>query len=608
MPKGPPAPPNVRASRSELDATAEAERQLREVERAMALLEGKDPEQLRMLREARVEAERRFKEIAARMAERRARAASEQAARRRRVAVRAAIGVVVLGALGYAVRFGVARRARWSAVDAALERLAAPYLAQGMRARRTALATGSRVEVTVEPGTCFVALGAAEGGGEIELRVEHGPDIIDGGRSIAWCSCGEEKVVVTAVAPVGPLVGVRLLGAPGAVLGGSDALPFLDPPPTAFGPAALECEAEHLDAWIDAERFPRAAVDPRWFEAEPARRGLEAAGVSVVASAPSSRPFAVVTPSPESCFVAVSSTATDLLALRLSKGARPLADVKGAIAWCGYGGGPVSVWRQGSGELTVLSAPSRRVGGMLGVREAAERANLGEPTEWIAPESLGQDATDALRASGVVDPVTVWPRPASGPERAIDARIVALSVAPGGSFIGDRTADAVVECAPKLLPSAAGQALCVQSWPQAWRQVGADRAGGAAEAALPFWLAIYRGVDDPRGLARQLAMLALARRLTAAGFEPTVLEGVVELAKGIDVMGRVGEDAIVAVGTTPRAPWAFPYTDGEPWSLGDEPRVIELKAGEHVLLTSRVANAIGKGDRRTVVFRRPIGG
>lgn len=606
MAKAPPAPPSVRESRADLDATLDAERQLREVERAMAVLEGKDPEKLRKLREARADAEKKFKEIADRVAARRARAAKEQAQRRTRIAVRIGIGVALLGVVAYAVRIGAARRARWSVVDGALDALAAPYVAHGMRALRPALATENRVEITVAPGECFVALGAAEGGVETKLRVEHGPDVIDGGRSVAWCSCGVEKVAVTAIAPRGPLVGVRLLGAAGGLLGGSEALPFLDPPPTAYGPPALECEAEHLDAWIDARRFPHAAVDGRWFDASPARKGLAALGATVVARVAPDRPFAVVDPSPASCFVAVSSAPADRLALRLPKGARPLGNVQGPIAWCSQAAVPVTVFREGAGEVTVLVVPSRRIGGMLGMREAARRAKLGDPAGWVPPGDLGEDASDVLRASGVVDPVIVWPKPSSGPARALDPRIVALSVAPGGSFVGDRKVGASFECAPTLAPSVAGQSLCVQSWPQTWRPIGVDGAGGAAEAPLPFWMSMYQGVDDPRGIAQEVALLALARRLTAAGFEPTVLEGVVELPKGIDVIGRVGEDAIVAIGMAPRAPWAFPYTDGDPWTLDAEPRVVELKPGEHALLTSSVANAIGEADRRTVVFRRPV--
>ena len=78
----------------------------------------------------------------------------------------------------------------------------------------------------------------------------------------------------------------------------------------------------------------------------------------------------------------------------------------------------------------------------------------------------------------------------------------------------------------------------------------------------------------------------LARRLLRDGFEATVFEGVTELPEGVRVVGRAHEDAIVAVGLLPKAPWAVPYSDATPWDLGDTPRVISLDPGLAVKLVA----------------------
>jgi hypothetical protein len=82
-----------------------------------------------------------------------------------------------------------------------------------------------------------------------------------------------------------------------------------------------------------------------------------------------------------------------------------------------------------------------------------------------------------------------------------------------------------------------------------------------------------------------------------------MLEGVTELASGVRIVGRADEDAVVAIGLCPRAPWTFPYTDGVPWDLGDPPRVVELKPGATVTLATSPPPPAPVDKRRTVVFR-----
>jgi hypothetical protein len=109
---------------------------------------------------------------------------------------------------------------------------------------------------------------------------------------------------------------------------------------------------------------------------------------------------------------------------------------------------------------------------------------------------------------------------------------------------------------------------------------------------------------EPDAIARVPELVTLARRLARAAFQPTLLEGVTELPDGVRVVGRAGEDAIVAMGLGPRAPWVFPYTDGLPWDLGDSPRVVALQPGAAVKLASSPPSNAPIEKRRTIVFRR----
>jgi hypothetical protein len=69
------------------------------------------------------------------------------------------------------------------------------------------------------------------------------------------------------------------------------------------------------------------------------------------------------------------------------------------------------------------------------------------------------------------------------------------------------------------------------------------------------------------------------------------------------VVGRAGEDAVVAVGLVPARPWVLPYTDRIPWDLGDAPRVVKVSPGDTVKLTASPIPALPLSARRTVVFR-----
>ena len=337
--------------------------------------------------------------------------------------------------------------------------------------------------------------------------------------------------------------------------------------------------------------------------ADPVRRKLLVAGLKGVAALDPAHPFALVQAAAGTCALAISRAPATPLSLRLSGGARPLQG-KGAIGWCGAPGGLFSVWREGGDAVAVLAGPAARVGGVLGLRELAESAGLALPpaSTWLRPEDRAWDARLLLEASGATD---VAAGPLRADPEAPDQRVAALSLAPEASPVSE-PAGVVIACDPPL-GLGVRETVCAHSAPLSWFNRG-DGAAGAARGSLPAWLTVLEGHRELDAVARIPEIMALTRRLAREGFEPTALEAVTELPDGVRVLGRAGEDAVVAVGLVPRPPWVLPYTDGIPWDLGDAPRVVPLKPGDSVKLTTSPPPAPMSlpplATRRTVVFRR----
>ena len=109
-------------------------------------------------------------------------------------------------------------------------------------------------------------------------------------------------------------------------------------------------------------------------------------------------------------------------------------------------------------------------------------------------------------------------------------------------------------------------------------------------------------VKDPDLVPLELHLLEHAIRLSARGFEATVIEGVTETEDGVTILGRSGEDAIVAIGIWPAAPWVEPYG----WSLDNEPAITPLAKGARVHLTATDKTKAPLNARRTVVFRHAV--
>jgi hypothetical protein len=324
-------------------------------------------------------------------------------------------------------------------------------------------------------------------------------------------------------------------------------------------------------------------------------------GFVVRAALRATDPFAVVDVPKASCLLALGDAASSKLGLRLKGGALALAPAAN-LAWCASAESTVVVQRDGSSEATILVAPAAPVGGVAGLREVARSADLA----LVAGTPSGDEAWNAkqfLLASAMPEMlITTASTPEVGPEP--DARVVALSFRTPGALSPELETDVYSYCEPSL----GGPALdvfCIFSGAQKWRPASSEAVGGVARAKLPFWLYTMQAVSDPVALKGETRLFSLARRLKREGFEPTTLEATTELANGVEVSGRAGEDAIVAVGIAPAPPWVFPYTDGAPWSLDGAPRIIALKALAKITLSAAPHRTLPpKATRRTVVFRR----
>lgn len=569
---------------------------LAEVERALSVLQGRDPEFERARRqdeEARAKRRATLDE-----AERK----QVRKAKTRKVVVGA--GVVVLA--GFAVFAGimfrseVARRGR-------IEKASDSYRAMGF----TILETSKRgspgmLEETPEKG-CLIAVST----GDAPIKVARASGgAIEGKGPVVFCTCAAEKVTVAS--NVDKEGGLALLRIESPAIGGSKAFAFLPFKPGTTARADEACAEQSLDAWIDGKRYPAPApIEEKWVKAEPKRlAALQRAGFKTIGGVAVGRPFGIVDLPKESCVLAVGKPG-DVLTLRLKGGATPIANADTAFAWCASGEATVVVERTQhttAGEVTVLAAPAVRVGGTVGLDEILATAGmkLGEKSVALPPADHGWNGKQLLVASAVPEGlVTV----ANAPEIPADteARLAALSFGSPNALVADPAADVYSFCEP-LLTDKSLQAMCVFSGQHAWKISSSEAVGGVARAKLPFWLFGLQGASEPAAMKVAADLVTFTRRMKREGFEPTAMEALTETPTGVDVLGRLDEDAVVALGLAPVEPWIFPYADvaTNVWNIttGD-PRIYPLKTLEKVKLVATTKGALpSKETRRSVVFRR----
>jgi hypothetical protein len=559
---------------------------LDEVERAISVLEGRHPEHERTKRETMAAVEERRHVLEAELA--------ASARRRRRRTLVIAANAVALIAAGF-VTWRVVTRAR--AIRATLDVAERPFVAAGLEEiASNEVAARSTLEADTPASGCFVAVGTD---GHVRARAAN--VVVEGDGSVGWCSCQPEHVTVEALSGGG---GLALLHVDARAVGGPLARPWAKFTPAEWGRGATECADAMLDAWIGDGHGPRTPIEASWLDTTAERASLKKAGFRFASAVDEARPFGVVEGAAGDCLLAIASD-DDVLSLRATGGARRIVGAKGAIAWCNSAGETTTVWREGgTAAVVVLAAPAARVGGLLGVRECAAIARVYVPADrtWLRDEDLAWDATSVLRASALGGVVAgPLPQEPSGTK----TRLSAVAWAAGAKVDWDPSG-AVVACDPRFdTASTERESVCASTEPVLWWRKN-EVAAAAATAPLPFWLSSLEARREPDAVATVPQLLSVARRLVRAGFEPSVLEGVTELPDGVRVVGRAGEDAVVAVGLGPKPPWAFPYTDGVPWDLGDQPRVVALQPGVAVKLVATPPQSAPIEKRRTVVFRHAV--
>ncbi len=548
------------------------ERELEEVERALSILGGRHPEQIRAAREDAVAAARRKKELE----EESAREANRS--RRRMMLVVIATGcVVVVGAV--VTRIALAR----SSEDAEVAPLVARYAALGFDVLpHGSFAAQDRAEVSTIAGDCYVFVAARKS----PIRIERPIGSAGAKGEALVCTCAAEAMTVRSTdgAPL------RALHIGGSALGGSRALAyrFADHAPTLIA-GDDACADDTLASFAQNKRYPKQEADGAWLAAHPA---LSGSGFTTLASAPARLPFVFVEGSASSCFIASGG---ELTLWTIGDSVQKPVHAKSAVAWCAVKPATFVVERTGAETVSVVSAPSKRIAGMLGLREILARDSITAAT-WTRDEDRGEIAADTLRASVVADPVT-QPLEAIDARKTRDVRVLVFSIAGQDGWTTD---DLDVRCSPAL---GAAESLCVQPRALDWHPPPPSAICGAALGPLPYWMS---ALTDAHAIDAELALMAFARRMTARGFSPGVIEGITEKADSVDILGRSGDDAIIAVGLWPVAPFIHPYADegSAPWTLDGEPHVMHIAAGERVSLPVHSAAAIAPEKRRTVVFRK----
>jgi hypothetical protein len=563
---------------------------LAEVERALSVLKGRHPEHER----ARREDEESRRQRAAQM-DTVARSETKRARSRRVTIVAAAVPIIALFA--FIAVFGRREMARRARIDAVSE----TFRVHGFTAIETSLrgSTGA-LEATAEPG-CLLAVSTTTK----PVSITRAGVTLSSAPPALFCTCTSERIGVSS--PVGGEGGIALLRADAALIGGSRAFAYASFKPASTLVVDEACNEASLDAWIAAKRYPHPLVDDAWLAAAPQRAPLMTAGFHTVAVGRTDTPFVVVEVPKETCLLAVSANAEDPLGLRMKGEATNAAEGRGAVGRCAQTEGTLLVTRAGTGEITVLVAPAARAGGLLGLREVASSAGIAVASAAVPASDRAWDAKQLLLASAIPEAIITT---SSAPDvpRDAEARVAAVSLDTPSALTFEIAPDVHASCAP-LLDAKTHESLCVFSGVQKWRSPGGGNeaaVGGLARSKLPFWLYTMQAVKDPAALEGITKLFTLARLLSRQGFAPTTLEALVEQPNGVQVLGRTGEDAVVAVGVGPSDPWVYPLTHGAGWDLDGPPQIAMVKPLETVTLITLLKKLPPINSRRTVVFRRQV--
>jgi len=462
----------------------------------------------------------------------------------------------------------------------------------------------------VPRNTCSAVLGVAENENQkLPIQVARpGLEPVSHQGGLVWCSCDKEQVTASVVDPGNKRVALRWLNTKMGNVGGIEVLMSHATP--AFrvvdDPRAYGCADAAFSLWAQsAGNANLSALDDRFSQAlEPLQREL----LRPRGLFETDKRFGVISARAPYCYLLLPFGEKAAVTLRNAEGRRVLEDSQDAIGWCTYNKTRAySVWRKtlGPPRMLVLEADAARIGGVVGLKEAALRHGAKRVSTLLEPEDLLPDAVAALMASGVTEDALVRGESKGLPGNP-NSRVVAFSLYDTSSFLPDVAPRVPLACNPSPTSGPSLQTyVCVQAQPQRWRREGSEKTQGAAEGRLPFWLSLLAPVKDDRALEAMATMLAFSRRMTLLGFEPTTIEGVKDSATGGDVYGRPEKTEALAVALTTRPPWIHPLTKAGPWKLDGDLPIFPVEPGKSVRLRSIYGYlAPSPNDRRVIVWRR----
>jgi hypothetical protein len=548
-----------------------------EAERALAILQGKDPV---IVAKSRV--------LRGRDAEAEARKAEEERALRReklsRLLRKVIIGVVAVALVTGATMLLLSAREQRDEALRLLDPMSRPLLAAGFRLDNLVAPRGARAQIEKDIDGCVIAM-AADAEGPVPLDVTFDEQTTHGERGVAVCSCGPAKLLAKAEGRDGRFA-LALYHAPGALTGGTKRLAAAFPD-LLVKETSPDCAETQLDAWLGQRGKAQALATAEGAQG-PVVEALKLRGLRVVGWTPDGASMLPVAIAAGECALVIAARPI----LRGAAGVRLAEGADGGIAFCTSKDEVKAVVPSTPGPVMVLAAKADVADGVLGLAEIARAAGVkGAIASYLPKDLLAPHALDLVKKStGAGAVVETFP---DDPQ----ARVVVIARA-----ATDEPLDvAPLTCEPPVGKGIA-ESICIVPPGQRWVSRAARPV--MALAPLPVWLRALAEVTDPNAHHQALRVLSLGRRLVRQGFDPTILESVKEtFGGGVEISGRQGEDRVIAVGLGPKPPYAVPLSNAAPWTLDGEPTVMPLAPGKRINIRNALLVPMPLDARRTLVFR-----
>jgi hypothetical protein len=528
-------------------------------------------------------------------------------ARKRRIIVSSVAAVIVIAAAIPLTRAVLREAAIAESLRKSLDQVAKPVDAVGFKTAKEWFDVPSAgLVIEIPADSCSAVVAIQQGSDQpVGVHVERPKAKPLDGKGVMWCSCEAERVTVK-YAQTSQRIALRWLSRHAAEVGGIEVLsthqvsPFTVPADN----NALACADVAFKDWSATHR--EADVQKIDLQSPGAAATLLADGFEPVGVFAGNATFAVIRSEKDRCYLATPQGPATPYTVRADDGKRLVKEGSPTVGWCSHGNTRIhSFWRDKPGSpVTVVSAPADKVGGLTGLRDAADRLKLANLKLLFVESDLQPDAVAALKASTVL-PDSIMAPNSTGLPGHLDDVIVAFALGGRGSFLPEVTPPVPFACLPDLDPTDFPRCtVCVQSKPQVWRSDASAKTQGAAEAKYPFWMALFVGAREKPALTAAVQLLTFARRMNLLGFEPTISDGVLDQPDGATLSGRPEKEETVSVGLVKRPPWFVPLSDKGDWKLDGPVKAVKVEVGKQVRVRGSVPLGGDPNSRRVVVWRR----